>query len=80
MGFDTEDVHQGWGHGVGAGGQGLPSQVFPLFSQTHLHFGTFPSAMGSQLHKTEMSHFLKGGVESSPLSFDPNAKTSGVTL
>lgn len=65
------------GEGRG-GGQGLPSQVFPLISQKHLQFGTFPTAIGSRAHKTEMSHFLKGEVESHlPCHLTPDAKTNG---
>lgn len=80
MGFSIGGFHLYEGHGIGGAGPGLPLQVFPLFSQKHLQFGTFPSAVGSQPHKTEMSHFLKGGVESHfPCHLTPNAKPNGTT-
>lgn len=69
------------GTGVRGGGGELPSQVFPLISQKHLQFGTFPSATGSQPHNSGMSHFLKGGVESQlPCHLSPNAKTNGANF
>lgn len=80
MGVSFGGFHLYWGRSIGGTGQGLPLQVFPLISQKHLQFGTFPSAVGSQPHKTEMSHFLKGGVESHfPCHLTPNAKPNGIT-
>lgn len=63
------------GHSIGGAGQGLPLQVFPLFSQKHLQFGTFPSAVGLQPHKTDESLLERWSGVPLPLSFDPKCKT-----